>query len=63
MFTGTIVTDKPLARADADGVLQRFLAGFGLGGKIRVNLVESFAALPDKIRTAAEKGGGNEDNS
>lgn len=55
LSAGYIKATSPITTQDADGVLKRFLMNSGFDWKIKINLVESFAELSDKERTAAEK--------
>ncbi|MEI7815585.1 MAG: PLxRFG domain-containing protein [Desulfuromonadales bacterium] len=60
---GSVKTTTPISTKDADGVISHFLKSSRLDSKVKINLRDSFAALPDEVRKAAEDAGGNENNT
>ena len=55
--------DAVPAIIDAQQLLGDFLVRSGLLGKVRLWPVETFAALPDEVRHAAQKAGGTKDDT
>jgi hypothetical protein len=55
--------DAPLSVKDVGDVIRKFTERSKLGGKITLRLADSFDALPEEVRKAAEDAGGTKDNT
>jgi hypothetical protein len=55
--------DAPITVEDAGGVIRDLREISKLGGRVTLELSDSFDALPDEVRKAAEDAGGTKDNT
>jgi hypothetical protein len=55
---GTVRVDTPITAVDAIDVIGDFRESSKLGGRVTLKLSDSFNALPDEVRKAAEDAGG-----
>lgn len=60
---GTVWVETPITREDAGDVVRDFREGSKLGSSVTLRLADSFDALLEEVRKAAEDAGGTKDNA
>jgi hypothetical protein len=60
---GTVRVDAPITIEDAGDIVRDFREGRKLGDTVTLKLADSFDALPEEVRKAAEDAGGTKDNT